>query len=277
MTLASRPENSESTPFCGICTSTGPHKLIGAPSASLPSSYYRCSACASIFLFPLPPVETNEAFETETAAQKRAATDALRAHWLRRKLDLLGPPSPGATLLDVGCGAGQVLQLAGDAGWQATGVELSESLATIARQNAPGATIIQEDIIRINPAAIGQFDAIIALDILEHVLDPAAFVGRLRALLRHGGRLVLHTPNASSLRARLQGRQWNMLIPEYHFHLFAPAALDRLLRSAGFTKVRLTTSSGTGLEAGLAARLAGPKESLLRLGGLGNALLVIAE
>ncbi len=254
--------------------------LPAAPTAA--ARYVQCRRCGSMQLHPLPARETNQAFETEETALRMAAIDDRRLTYLRRRLALLCPPSsppqPPATrprLLDVGCSTGRLMGLASHSGWDPTGIEMSEPLAAEARRHQPGSTIKVGDIMQIDVTALPPFDAVVALDVIEHVLDPDEFLRRLHGLLRPGGQLLLQTPNVRSLRARLHGPRWNMLIPEYHFHLYSPKGLTLALERAGFSNIRTSTASGSGTETGAAAAAARAKELLLNQCALGNALVAI--
>ena len=68
-----------------------------------------------------------------------------------------------------------------------------------------------------------------------------------------------------------------MRIPEYHFHLFSPQGLRRLLERNGFVLKQVATASGTGTEAGIRAIAGRLKEGVLSIELLGNALVVSAE
>ena len=121
------------------------------------------------------------------------------------------------------------------------------------------------------------YDAIIALDVLEHVHSPMIMIENCRELLKPGGLLMLQTPNTRSLRSRTQGAKWEMLDPEQHLNLFSPDALRVLLTTVGFDVLEMTTASGSGLESGMASVVARTKESLLGVMSMGSALVVLAR
>ena len=110
-----------------------------------------------------------------------------------RKLDL----SPGATLLDVGCGWGSmVIHAARHYGVRATGITLSESQAELARERAEQAGVSDrvEILVRDYREMRGSFDAISSIGMVEHVgrsqLDE--YFGALRRLLAPGGLILNH-------------------------------------------------------------------------------------
>lgn len=102
---------------------------------------------------------------------------------------------PLGSVLDVGCGAGNVgpgLRAAG-AG-RLTGVELVPSAAAAARERFD--EVLEGTIEDALPRLSGPFDTILCLDVLEHLVDPGAVLRELRGLAAPGGRLKVSVPNA---------------------------------------------------------------------------------
>lgn len=257
---------------CSIC-----QKELATRAGDNNPTYVTCSGCGTVQLVPLPLFESNEAFQGEDVARHMAATDRARGEYLRRRLRLLGTDGRGRRLLDVGCSTGELMRLAREGGWLADGVEMSEELAGLAREQNPGARVLTQDILALAADELPRYDAIVALDVIEHVVAPRDFVRRLATMLAPGGRLLLQTPNAGSLRARLHAERWNMRLPEYHFHLFTAAGLRGLLESEGLRVIVSTKASGSGTETGAGKVLALIKEKLLAAAGLGNALVMVCE
>lgn len=74
------------------------------------------------------------------------------------------------------------------------------------------------------------------IHVLDHLLDPLAFLQRMHGALEAGGVLLLVTHNADSVLAKALGRRF----PPYalqHPQLFTPTSLQRLLERAGFALV----------------------------------------
>lgn len=97
----------------------------------------------------------------------------------------------GQDLLEIGCAPGEVLRQAKSAGFWSIGLEpCKEHVQFIAdHSGCPIFTESFEDF-----KTDGRADTIIALDVLEHVPDPEAFVDRAFSLLNSKGRLILMTP-----------------------------------------------------------------------------------
>ena len=111
-------------------------------------------------------------------------------------------PLEGRTALDVGCGAGLLAEPLARMGAHVTGVDAAPELIEAARTHA-GETGLAIRYVAGEVAALdGRFDLVTALEVVEHVADPATFVADLSARLAPGGLLVMSTPNRTPL-ARL--------------------------------------------------------------------------
>lgn len=121
--------------------------------------------------------------------------DRIDQHWqcdehVRRPLE-------GRSALDVGCGAGLLAEPLARLGARVTALDAAPELIAAARAHAAGQGLE----IDYRAAAVeeveGRFDLVTALEVVEHVADPAAFVRALADRLAPGGLLILSTPNAT--------------------------------------------------------------------------------
>jgi 2-polyprenyl-3-methyl-5-hydroxy-6-metoxy-1,4-benzoquinol methylase len=141
---------------------------------------------------------------------------------------------PGRRLLEIGANMGLFLAVAGEAGWEASGIEPS-SWAVQQGRDRFGVDLRQGSVETLDEDP-GSVDVLVMLDVLEHLADPAAALRRLRAPLAHQGLLALATVNVEGLHGRLRGGDWPWFIRS-HLHYFRPATLTRMLADAGFEVV----------------------------------------
>jgi len=106
-------------------------------------------------------------------------------------------PLEGKTALDVGCGAGLLTEPLARLGANVTGIDASPEVIAVARDHA-AASGLQIDYRAGDVQELGgRFDLITAMEVIEHVAEPAAFVRALAKRLASNGLLILSTPNAT--------------------------------------------------------------------------------
>ena len=125
----------------------------------------------------------------EAYAQFLAGWDA---GFYAKYADTLKPSDPGARVLDVGCGVGQVVARLSEAGFEAHGVDVSEPNVERAKRFCPRCRIYDG---RKLPFPDAHFASVGALNVLEHVDEPESFIKELVRVTRIGGRIVLSSPN----------------------------------------------------------------------------------
>lgn len=147
-------------------------------------------------------------------------------------ISVLGlPAAERGSLLDVGCGNGVFLSRMKALGWAATGVEIDEKAARLARERFG---------LEVRTGALEEvgfpddtFDAVSLSHVIEHVYDPVALVQECRRILRPGGRLIILTPNTRSLGHHIFRSAWRGLEPPRHIQMFNRTTLTAAVRRAG--------------------------------------------
>ncbi len=107
-------------------------------------------------------------------------------------------PFAGLRLLDVGCGGGLLAEPLTRLGAAVTGIDASATNIGIARTHAAESDLsidYRHAAAETLVAAGETFDAVLALEVVEHVADLDAFVGGCAALVRPGGAAILATLN----------------------------------------------------------------------------------
>ena len=105
-------------------------------------------------------------------------------------------PLAGRRALDVGCGAGLLAEPLARLGADVTGVDATAETVAAARGHAAGAGLsIDYRQGELAELALGTFDLVTAMEVIEHVADKLAFVTQLSGHLAPDGLLVISTPN----------------------------------------------------------------------------------
>ena len=104
-------------------------------------------------------------------------------------------------LLDIGCGAGSLLEAARRAGWEAHGTEVSRPAVEHARR--AGFEVFCGDL-SAAPFPEGHFDVVTASEILEHLPDPRVLLAEVARVLRPGGHAVVSIPNTLNIEERFK-------------------------------------------------------------------------
>ena len=169
--------------------------------------------------------------ESNLPALRRMKHATFRRYFER--LEALVPHAkPPAKILDVGCAAGFLLEVAMERGYDPYGIELSRFAADMA-EKAIGSGRIYCGRLEDVDWPPETFDVIFLCDVLEHFPDPRAALGILRRLTKPGGILFAVTPNVGSLSAKIMGKHWANVREEHLFYLDEGTA-GQLLGPAGY-------------------------------------------
>jgi len=147
--------------------------------------------------------------------------------------------SPGARILDVGCGAGALSAALKAAGaTHVAGIELDPEAAAKAGTSLD--VVVQGGALEANlPFSKGEFDYVIFGDVLEHLPDPEAALDRYLPYLAPEGRLVVSVPNMRfySVLLRLMFDRWSYtdsgVRDRTHLRIFTRRSLITMLGGAG--------------------------------------------
>lgn len=179
---------------------------------------------------------------TEYLWQKAAASHS-EPYLLPAVRESLADLPHGARVLDAGCGNGALLaKLAASQKFKLAGVEVSQSGCQIARSQNPGVPIEQLDLTSdlSGHEWRGQFDAVVSLEVVEHVFLPRLFAKNCYAFLKPGGRLIVSTPYhgylknvAMAVTGKLDSH-FTALWDYGHIKFWSRRTLSALLEEAGF-------------------------------------------
>jgi SAM-dependent methyltransferase len=137
----------------------------------------------------------------------------------------------GGELLDIGCGTGNFLAAAREAGYGVTGIELDRNAARFAKERLGLQKVFPLTITEFaEQHAEERFDAVTFFEVLEHQAAPAEFVQKAKSRVRRGGVIALSVPN----RERWLTGPDVLDYPPNHFSRWNAGALKKFLSAQGF-------------------------------------------
>ncbi len=231
---------SISDPFSGVancpgCQASAWHEITGRDHSY---RLFQCSSCGCCRIDWTQTSHTSDLYDdeyySEGSAQRLAGIFDTVWRWKRRsraKLILRWAPKC-ARVCDIGCERGELLNVLARSGCRVSGTQLSKSAAEFARRRFG----IDVDVGELTNASLpsGAFDAVLMLNVVEHLQDPDSYVATVAQMLSAGGVFWVETPNAGSFTARVSGKNWLHFDPPHHVWMFDKAGISQLLVRHGF-------------------------------------------
>ena len=153
-------------------------------------------------------------------------------------------PTGGGKLLELGCGLGHLLGLLQD-DFQCVGIDLMEYSAEQTRINAPKAEVHVMNADDLSGFADGEFTAVVALHLIEHLPDPQHTIAEVSRLLEPGGLWLFATPNPDYTLRRYKDPETEAISKDKtHINVHPPETWRVWCEDRGF---RLLRHFGDGL------------------------------
>jgi SAM-dependent methyltransferase len=227
-----------SAPECRTCHSTRTAKIGSLPDVfefagrrydqPLRGGFlWRCAACGFVFRHPIHDAGTY------AELYRNGSSHVWESNFVREDFRLIRryiEQVDVTDILDIGCYTGKLLSTLPKR-CRLNGVEVNRAAGQVAVGR--GVRILAEsfeELSEINE----DFDLVIVCDVIEHVIDPLAFMKGLRSHLRAGGQLIISTGDAESWLWRLIGsRYWYCHFPE-HISFLSKSWFKAMAGAAGF-------------------------------------------
>jgi hypothetical protein len=213
--------------------------------------YYRCSACGSIQLWPMPSrAQVEAAYRSTYVAGKLNENTAFSPEWWRKAsrpyvqaiIRALQDYRVRGPVLDYGAGWGHLVDGLIKSGFDAQGLELSEK--EVAYGQAHGLPMRQEHLIEVQ-GLDGALSAITMSAVFEHFVDHEQMLRAVHRLLKNDGLFVTMHPTSALFRmlgtiSRLGDKRRELpefagvFTPPWHTVLFSVSGTEQLMSRHGF-------------------------------------------
>lgn len=163
-------------------------------------------------------------------------TSVLQSKYNAMEYNLKPHLKSGASLLDIGSGQGEFLDICRHLGMEASGVDVCPELVESSRRRGLKVTLIS-DLSTYLKTCVNNYDYVSMIDVLEHFNKEEAFdiVSNICSHALHPkGKFIVQIPN-----------MWNLFAAANHYNDYThecgytEQSLTQLLKSAGFKEVRL--------------------------------------
>ncbi|AXT18606.1 methyltransferase domain-containing protein [Flavobacteriaceae bacterium AU392] len=146
---------------------------------------------------------------------------------LKKKLKLINSQSlETKTLLDVGCGTGDFLELAKQNNWNVFGIEPNLKARTIANKKTNNSVYKTEHLLELKS---NSFDVITLWHVLEHLPNLNEHISVFKKLLKPNGTLIIAVPNYKSYDANYYKNFWAAFDVPRHFWHFSQTSISKLI------------------------------------------------
>lgn len=208
-----------------------------------------CKKCDSVYVNPRLRDEYIDKLYTDSYYSEMFTKSMIPFFDKRKKLlgqnkykQILDYSVKNGSVLDIGCGVGELIDVFKDNGWESDVVELNP--AAIQWLEKRGHNVNKVHFEDYNTKK--KYDVVMAWNVIEHVLDPKEFVKKAFNLLKPGGLFISEVPHGNSLLidyCRKTGKDpLRILQGEQHIMLYSKKAYEELHLKAGFDKVFVKTN-----------------------------------
>jgi ubiquinone/menaquinone biosynthesis C-methylase UbiE len=134
-------------------------------------------------------------------------------------------------ILDIGSGLGYFLSGVNE-NWIKYAQDYSSYALDFVKENQPKVNLCNDDVYHLRYDD-NTFDAVMFYHVIEHLDNPLDALKELNRILKHGGTLMIGTPNIKSIAGRLFKGRFRQYGPP-HINLFTPQNLRQILENNGF-------------------------------------------
>lgn len=163
-------------------------------------------------------------------------------YWFARRyyaglVKRFAPPRQTGRLIEIGSGLGHLLSLL-DADFDCYGIDIAYYAAHQTRQNAPKSSALVASADQLGLFADQSFDVIVALHLVEHLVDPQAALSHMHRMLTTGGLLLFATPNPIYSMRKKRAQPDAIAKDPTHINVHPPHMWRGWVQDTGFDLLR---------------------------------------
>lgn len=213
---------------------------LSRPADRTEYEYRRCSTCGLVFLAPRPPEREIGVYYAHDYEPYIARYNPIVERFIRARTwrEMRGFGFPKPRVLEIGSSWGKYLLELRAMGADVVGVELSPEMCQ--EGSVRHGLDIRQGTLEAQSFPSGSFDVVVMNHVVEHLYDPRATLAEVFRVLKHGGALLIKTPNVETPERAWFGSQWLAYEAPRHTVLFSPRTITNLLREIGFQVERVS-------------------------------------
>lgn len=225
---------------CAVCSASNFRHLFDKHIHNRDYRFIKCARCGFITIIPYPSeAELNDFYLNEYEFSYMGIENKRTRINNQNRLNNLLKYVTDGSLLEIGCGSGQFLELA-KGHFKVKGIDMLKGAVELGKRKK--LSIQYSSLEDFTPNE--KYDVVCLFHVLEHVYDPNRTLEKIHNLLKPNGILYIIVPNNKSLSFKLFGKYWEWLNPPKHLSYFDPSTIKKILNNQGFIISNLTTWRG---------------------------------
>jgi 2-polyprenyl-3-methyl-5-hydroxy-6-metoxy-1,4-benzoquinol methylase len=232
---------------CPICACKNNKQYISATDHNVSGDSFNivsCNDCSFKFTNPIPSKETigkyykSENYISHSGTKKGLINfiyHKVRNRQLKMKYNLISSLSNNKSILDIGCGTGEFIDLCKNKSWEVLGLEPDIDARKLAKKNHNIDLLDQVELYNINKNKV----SIITLwHVLEHVYNLQKDLKQYANILKDNGYLIIAVPNCNSYDAQHYKEHWAAYDLPIHLYHFTQKDIINLASKTGFKLIK---------------------------------------
>lgn len=204
----------------------------------------QCSTCNFVFTNPIPTLSSlSKYYDSPDYLSHTANSYSIKGEIykifrrinIKKKFKYVDHLAKGKSILDIGCGTGELLNYFQKMGWDTMGIEPNPSARTFAKKSYQLQIYDEESLSNLKE---NSFNVISMWHVLEHVPDLSGRMEQVKRLLQKDGLLLIALPNLDSPDAIKYGPHWAGLDVPRHLYHFTQETFEVLLKAHNMELIR---------------------------------------